>query len=152
MLSMVVVLPAPLRPTRLTASTSPGPCACSGWSRAAQPEARLVDERPQEHRRRGPHRDDQPVVVRIRVAADEKAAHVPPQGVGCGAPVLRMVGLAFAGLSSGTVALLSGLSRVIGAAVLVGLGAGVVYLAWRVGPPSPPITWRVYNGYINRVT
>ena len=62
----------------------------------------------------------------------------PCSVVGCGAPVLPVVGLAFAGLSSGTVALLSGLSRVIGAAVLVGLGAGVVYLAWRVGAPSPP--------------
>jgi len=66
----------------------------------------------------------------------------PCSGVGCGAPVLPVVGLAFAGLSSGTLALLSGLSRVIGAAVIVGLGAGVVYLAWRVGAWSPPVTWR----------
>ena len=70
----------------------------------------------------------------------------PCSVVGCGAPVLPVVGLAFAGLSSGTVALLSGLSRVIGAAVLVGLGVGVVYLAWRVGACSPRL------GYINRET
>ena len=66
----------------------------------------------------------------------------PCSVVGCGAPILPVIGLAFAGLSSGTLALLSGLSRVIGAAVLVGLGAGVVYLAWRVGASSPPVTWR----------
>ena len=61
----------------------------------------------------------------------------PCSVVGCGAPVLPVVGLAFAGLSSGTLALLSGLSRVIGAVVLIGLGAGVVYLAWLVGASSP---------------
>jgi len=72
----------------------------------------------------------------------------PCSVVGCGAPVLPVVGLAFAGLSSGTVALLSGLSRVAGAVVLAGLAAGVAYLGWRVGidrhggprdePPMPP--------------
>ena len=66
----------------------------------------------------------------------------PCSVVGCGAPVLPVVGLAFAGLSSGTLAFLSGLSRVIGAAVLAGLAAGVVYLAWRVGASSAPVTWR----------
>jgi hypothetical protein len=62
----------------------------------------------------------------------------PCSVVGCGAPVLPVVALVFAGLSSGTVALLSGLSRVIGAAVLLGLVAGVAYLAWRVGASSIP--------------
>ena len=66
----------------------------------------------------------------------------PCSVVGCGAPVLPVVGLAFAGLSSGTLALLSALSRVIGAVVLIGLGAGVVYLAWRVGAYRLPVTWR----------
>jgi hypothetical protein len=66
----------------------------------------------------------------------------PCSVVGCGAPVLPVVGLAFAGLSSGTLVLLSALSRVIGAAVLVGLGAGIVYLAWRVGAWSPGVTSR----------
>src|SRR4030095_10026717 len=37
----------------------------------------------------------------------------PCSVVGCGAPVLPVVGLVFAGLSSGTLALLSGLSRVL---------------------------------------
>ena len=61
----------------------------------------------------------------------------PCSVVGCGAPVLPVVGLAFAGLSSGTLALLSGLSRVVGGVVLVGLLAGVAYLGWRVGAPGP---------------
>ena len=52
----------------------------------------------------------------------------PCSVVGCGAPVLPVVGLAFAGLSSGTLALLSGASRVAGGVVLVGLLAGIVYL------------------------
>ena len=56
----------------------------------------------------------------------------PCSVVGCGAPVLPVVGLAFAGLSSGTVALLSGLSRLASAVVLVGLLAGIAYLGWRV--------------------
>ena len=54
---------------------------------------------------------------------------------GCGAPVLPVVGLAFAGLSSGTIALLAELSRVGTAIVLVMAGAGVVYLGWLVGRP-----------------
>lgn len=61
----------------------------------------------------------------------------PCSVVGCGAPVLPVVALAFAGLSSGTVALLSSLSRAVGAGVLLVLLAGVVYLGWRVGPRPP---------------
>ena len=61
----------------------------------------------------------------------------PCSVVGCGAPVLPVVGLAFAGLSSGTLALLSGLSRLASAVVLVGLLAGIAYLGWRVGPDGP---------------
>ena len=53
--------------------------------------------------------------------------------VGCGAPVLPVVGLAFTGLSSGTVLLLSALSRATAMALLVMLAAGVAYLGWRVG-------------------
>jgi len=56
--------------------------------------------------------------------------------MGCGAPVIPVVGLAFAGLSSTTLKLLSDLSTVATTAVLAGLAAGVVYLAWRVGAPS----------------
>jgi hypothetical protein len=61
----------------------------------------------------------------------------PCSVVGCGAPVLPVVGLAFAGLSSGTLALLSGLSRVVGGVVLIGLLAGVAYLGWQVRSPGP---------------
>jgi len=61
----------------------------------------------------------------------------PCSVVGCGAPVLPVVALAFAGLSSGTVALLSSLSRAVGTGVLLVLLAGVVYLGWRVGPRPP---------------
>ena len=57
----------------------------------------------------------------------------PCSVVGCGAPVLPVVGLVFAGLSSGTLALLSTLSRVAVAVVLVSLAGGVTYLGWRVG-------------------
>lgn len=62
----------------------------------------------------------------------------PCSVVGCGAPVLPVVGLAFAGLSSGTLALLSTLSRVVGAVVLLGLLSAVLYLGWRVGQPAIP--------------
>ncbi len=57
----------------------------------------------------------------------------PCSVVGCGAPVLPVVGLAFAGLSSGTILLLSEASRVAAIVVLVALGGGVGYLGWRVG-------------------
>ncbi len=58
----------------------------------------------------------------------------PCSVVGCGAPVLPVVGLVFTGLSSGTLALLSAGSRIAAAAVLVLLGAAVAYLGWQVGP------------------
>ena len=57
----------------------------------------------------------------------------PCSVVGCGAPVMPVLGLAFAGLSSGTLALLSTGSRVAIAIVLAALASGVVYLAWQVG-------------------
>jgi len=63
--------------------------------------------------------------------------------MGCGAPVIPVVGLAFAGLASTTLAWLSHLSAVATAVVLVGMGAGVLYLAWRIGAdvaPEPPIS------------
>jgi hypothetical protein len=66
----------------------------------------------------------------------------PCSVMGCGAPVIPVVGLAFAGLSSGTLALLASLSRVMTALVFLGLAVGVVYLAWQTGeerrrPPRP---------------
>ena len=53
--------------------------------------------------------------------------------MGCGAPVIPVVGLAFAGLSSTTLKWLAELSTVATAAVVVGMTAGVLYLAWRAG-------------------
>jgi hypothetical protein len=58
----------------------------------------------------------------------------PCSVVGCGAPVLPVVGLVFTGLSSGTLAVLSVSSRILAAGVLVLLSAAVGYLGWRLGP------------------
>lgn len=55
--------------------------------------------------------------------------------MGCGAPVIPVVGLAFAGLSSGTLALLANLSRVATAIVFIAVLLGVIYLGWRAGSP-----------------
>lgn len=64
----------------------------------------------------------------------------PCSVVGCGAPVLPVIGLAFSGLSSGTLYWLSTLSRVATTAILLALAAGVVYLGWRVGERTPGAT------------
>ncbi|MGH8623494.1 MAG: hypothetical protein ACRET3_15270, partial [Burkholderiales bacterium] len=53
--------------------------------------------------------------------------------VGCGAPVIPVVGLAFVGLSSGTLATLANLSRVATALVLIAASLGVIYLGWLAG-------------------
>jgi len=60
----------------------------------------------------------------------------PCSVVGCGAPVLPVVGLVFAGLSSGTLTLLSGASRVLSAVVLVALTLVVAWLGWQAGLAS----------------
>jgi len=52
---------------------------------------------------------------------------------GCGVPVLPVLGLAFTGLSSGTLALFTTLSRISIAVVLVAMGLAVVWFGWRVG-------------------
>ncbi len=57
----------------------------------------------------------------------------PCSVVGCGAPVLPVVGLAFAGLSSGTIKFLTELSQVATWGVLSAMTLGVAYLAWLVG-------------------
>jgi hypothetical protein len=66
----------------------------------------------------------------------------PCSVMGCGAPVIPVVGLAFAGLSSGTLAFLAGFSRVATALTLVALVGAVVTLGWRAGaawsPPAMP--------------
>lgn len=53
--------------------------------------------------------------------------------MGCGAPVLPVIGLAFAGLSSTTIKWMSELSSIGTAAVLIGLSSAVLWLGWRVG-------------------
>jgi hypothetical protein len=53
--------------------------------------------------------------------------------MGCGAPVLPVVGLAFVGLSSTTIKWMSELSVLATAAVLIGLATAVLWLGWRVG-------------------
>lgn len=57
----------------------------------------------------------------------------PCSVVGCGAPVLPAVALAFAGLSSGTLALMTQLSRLATTLLLVGMTLAVAYLGWRAG-------------------
>jgi hypothetical protein len=57
--------------------------------------------------------------------------------MGCGAPVIPVVGLAFAGLSSGTLTLLAELSTIGTAVVFAAMAAGVLYLGWRVARSSP---------------
>jgi hypothetical protein len=63
--------------------------------------------------------------------------------MGCGAPVIPVVGLAFVGLSSTTLTLFAQLSTYGTLAVIAGLTAGILYLAWRVGdPPMTPASAR----------
>jgi len=57
----------------------------------------------------------------------------PCSVMGCGAPVIPVVGLAFAGLSSGTLAFLSSMSRVMTVVVLLGLAVAVAILGWQAG-------------------
>ena len=64
----------------------------------------------------------------------------PCSVVGCGAPVLPVVGLVFAGLSSGTLAALSSASRLLSAVVLVALTLVVAWLGWQAG--SAPVERR----------
>ena len=53
--------------------------------------------------------------------------------MGCGAPMIPVVGLAFVGLSSTTLTLFAQVSTYATIAVIGGLTAGVLYLAWRSG-------------------
>jgi len=57
----------------------------------------------------------------------------PCSVMGCGAPVMPVVGLAFAGLSSTTVAALSQLSSIVGVGLIVVLATAVTGLGWAVG-------------------
>ena len=68
----------------------------------------------------------------------------PCSVMGCGAPVIPVMGLAFIGLSSGTLTLLSELAKIGTAVVLVAMMLAVVYLGWlastdpRMRAPVPP--------------
>lgn len=53
--------------------------------------------------------------------------------VGCGAPILPVVGLAFVGLSSGTLALLADLSRIATVLIFAAVTLGVITLGWLAG-------------------
>src|SRR5438552_6241678 len=63
---------------------------------------------------------------------------MPCSVAGCGAPVLPVVGLALTGLSSGTIALLSGASRFLVWIVLAGVAASTAVLARQVTEPRDP--------------
>lgn len=64
----------------------------------------------------------------------------PCSVMGCGAPVIPVVGLAFTGLSSGTLAVLATTSRVATAVVLGLMAVGVAYYGWLVGGAAPTPT------------
>jgi len=57
---------------------------------------------------------------------------------GCGVPVLPVVGLAFTGLSSGTLTLLAQLSRISFVAVLFLMTVAVIWFGWRAGSTPEP--------------
>jgi hypothetical protein len=57
---------------------------------------------------------------------------------GCGVPVLPVVGLALTGLSSGTLTMLTTLSRISIAVVLSAMSLAIIWLGWRVGTLRTP--------------
>lgn len=60
----------------------------------------------------------------------------PCSVMGCGAPVLPVIGLAVAGLSSGTLQMLARVSTVATAVVIGGLAVAVLHLGWLAGGVS----------------
>jgi hypothetical protein len=62
----------------------------------------------------------------------------PCSVVGCGAPVLPVVGLVFAGLSSTTLAVMSQVSRISAIAVVVALLIAITWLGWQAGGDGRP--------------
>jgi hypothetical protein len=60
----------------------------------------------------------------------------PCSVMGCGAPILPVIGLAFVGLSSGTLKLLAGLSKVFTVVILFAMTFGVAYFGWTVSAHS----------------
>lgn len=68
---------------------------------------------------------------------------VPCSVVGCGVPVLPVIGLAFTGLSSGALAFFASLSRTAFWVVVGVVALGIVWYGWRVGSEAssagPPL-------------
>ena len=68
----------------------------------------------------------------------------PCSVMGCGVPVLPVIGLAFTGLSSGALAFFASFSQVAIWVVLGAVTIGVAWLAWLAGaaaaPPVPPLS------------
>jgi hypothetical protein len=64
----------------------------------------------------------------------------PCSVVGCGAPVLPVMALVFAGLESTTLTVLSQVSRISAIAVVVALVLAIGWMGWRAGqqPPARP--------------
>ena len=60
----------------------------------------------------------------------------PCSVAGCGVPLLPVVGLAFTGISSGTLSLFTAVARVSFVGVLLTMAIGVVWLGWRAGTAS----------------
>lgn len=63
---------------------------------------------------------------------------VPCSVVGCGVPVLPVVGLAFTGLSSAALAFFASFSRVAYWVVLGAVALGIAWLGWRAGAAGVP--------------
>jgi len=59
--------------------------------------------------------------------------------MGCGAPVIPVVGLVFTGLSSGALTWMSRLSTTGTAVVLAAMAIGVLYQGWRIGSARPRV-------------
>jgi hypothetical protein len=66
----------------------------------------------------------------------------PCSVLGCGAPVLPVLGLALTGLTSGTLATMATASRIATAVILFAMTLAVAMLSWQVGaaplPSAPP--------------
>jgi hypothetical protein len=60
----------------------------------------------------------------------------PCSVMGCGAPVMPVVGLMFVGLSSGTLTLMARLSDLATTAIVITLTLAVALLAWTTGTPA----------------
>lgn len=65
---------------------------------------------------------------------------MPCSVAGCGAPILPVLGLAFTGLSSGAISLISTVSQTLLWIVLAGVALGVVVLAYQVSGGTPAVS------------